>query len=143
MILDFVENSAEAAGIAREVLALADRYRVAVNPINYAVFYVYIAGRSPELNSALDQASRDGSPLAPELLRKLYNTYLIDADTQAVELVRAALVQVMDSTDEALQQIDGDSKTFDVQLGECVQRLNSVDTEGQLNELVSSLRDQT
>ena len=143
MIFDFVENSAEAAGIAREVLVLADRYHIAVNPIHYAVLYVYISGRSPELNSALDQAFRDDSALAPELLRKLYNTYLIDADTQAVELLRSALVQVMDSTGEALQQIDGDSKTFDAQLGECVQRLNSVDTEGQLNELVSSLREQT
>ena len=52
--MPYLESLEQAKQFGLDAARLMDQHDIALNPDNYMVWYEYVAGRSPELASALD-----------------------------------------------------------------------------------------
>ena len=143
MTFEYLESMDEAARIARAALPLANKYELPANPINYAVFYEFVAGQNPELTKAMNGTLADNSKPSSSHIRDLYHTYISQTDEQAVEAVREALTTLVDSAGQSLSRMDGDSASFQTHLSDCAQPLKAVEPVGQLGRVIETLINKT
>ena len=91
-------------------LPLMARNGLPANPLNYAIWYEYVSGRTPELNKTVDDLLGADQPPAPEAYRSLYQRYIADGDEAAIEemrlgvrhLLAGALSQLTESGGQAM-----------------------------------------
>lgn len=143
MTFEYVESKDEAARIARAALPLAHKFDLPANPINYAVLYEFVAGQNPELCKAIETAMRVDTKPSNADFRHLYHAHITRTDEQAVEAVRQALSQLVDTAGAALVRMDGDSQSYTNQLRQCAEALSGVDSATQLRGVIETLRQQT
>ncbi len=80
----------------RQMLPLMMKHHVPVDPINYAVWYHYVAGTNPDLNKAIDTLIRDQKPFDSDTSFKLYKTYICNASLESFEKINSNLLRLID-----------------------------------------------
>jgi diguanylate cyclase len=99
-MLNFFDGLIDAASKLKKAVPLMVKYRIAPNPMNYAVWYNYVAGCVPELNKALDKTIKEYGTCPSLIAEELFKTYLAD-NTKA---------EVFDKANDGLSDI-----AFDIQ----------------------------
>lgn len=89
---DDIEQSAEYLRLA---LPLMSRQAAALTPIAYAIWYEYVAGINPALQSRIDELTRDGHVLDDNLTNDLFRRYVADIDHETAQRVGHDLKKVM------------------------------------------------
>jgi diguanylate cyclase len=103
-------DSVELAGERlRLLLPLLARLQLPAEPVNYALFYAHVAGRSQALSQELEPVIQGRSTLTAELARRLFARYVCESDTGLLEPVRRELQQVLIDTARQMQAADGDA----------------------------------
>ena len=82
----------------RQVLPLMMQHSVPVDPINYAVWYHYVAGTSGNLNEIIDTLIRDQQPFDSNTSLKLYKTYVCNASVESFEKINSNLQRLITQT---------------------------------------------
>lgn len=136
MNAEYRETTEEAAQIARAALPLASQYELPANPINYTVFYEYVAGQNPELSEALDQLREGPGELTIERIQSLYYTFISLSDEQALNDLRQALGHIVDSTQGSLARVSRESETYQAGLDSGTHKLNKLNEAGEASELL-------
>ena len=91
---DDLERCAE---LLRLAIGRMGRHRSAPHPINYAVWYEYVAGSNPPLQAEVDALLARGEPLGEALTRELYARHVAGIDIDAVDRAREQVLGVADS----------------------------------------------
>lgn len=91
---DDLERCAE---LLRLAIGRMGRHRSAPHPINYAVWYEYVAGSNPPLQAEVDGLLARGEPLGEARTRELYARHVAGVDIDAVDRAREQVLGVADS----------------------------------------------
>ena len=78
------------------MLPLMMKHNVPVDPINYTIWYHYVAGTSDNLNKAIDTLIRDQKPFDSDISFNLYKTYICNASLESFEKIHINLLRLMD-----------------------------------------------
>lgn len=135
-----IEPLDKAQRYGREAMTRMAEEGVAPTPQNYAVWYAYNAGFTPELNRAVDILTASNQPLTDETVQRLYDSYVgtrhqgglvAEAESQITDTLR----EVMDILAQASQGTDN----FGRNLADFSGRLSSSMGVDQLREAVGRL----
>lgn len=77
------------------MLPLMLKHNVPVDPINYAVWYHYVAGTNADLNKTIDDLIRDQKPFDSDTSLYLYKTYICNATLESFEEINSNLLQLI------------------------------------------------
>lgn len=121
---------------------MANELALPANPINYAVFYEYVAGQNPQLREALDQFRDSARELTDSQMHSLYHSFVSDTDEQAIKDVRQALSSIIDSTRGSLEKVAQESGAYQEDLGAAAKQLTSGDSTDVV-DIVAQLIDET
>jgi diguanylate cyclase len=83
------------AGYLKEILPLMVRYNIAANPINYAIWYDYVAGHNPHLIKAVDELVRENKAFDSEISLNLYKKHVCNTSFEAFEKINMQIQQVI------------------------------------------------
>jgi diguanylate cyclase len=112
------------------------QHSVPVDPINYAVWYHYVAGTSGDLNAAIDTLIRDQQPFDSNTSLKLYITYVCNASVESFEKINSHLQRLITQTTLSVnatsEKAAAAGDNFNVKLKE----LKTVENEANLKSIL-------
>lgn len=82
----------------RQILPLMRRHDVPIDPINFAVWYHYVAGISVELNEEIDILTRKRKLFDTDLNLRLYKSYVCNASVESFEHINSNLLRLIAET---------------------------------------------
>ena len=88
-------SSEQKSAYLRQMLPLMLKQNVPVDPINYAVWYHYVAGANGDLNKTIDNLIRDQKPFDPDTSLNLYKKYVCNASVESFEEINRNLLQLI------------------------------------------------
>ncbi len=135
--MEFPESLEEAAELHRKVVEFTSRYSIALNPINYAVWYLYASGRFPKLNEELDETLTNRGACTHEKSLELYRNYYTEdgdgASSKASEAIQSILAELV----ESIRRITGANAEFEHALGDALRDVSG--SPGSIGEIAQSL----
>ena len=137
MTSEKILSASECSARAIELMA---EHGVAPVPENYALWYRYASGQTPDLNQALDKRVSDGLPIDPAAVDELRERYLNDAKLTAVTLdtgekLNSELNQII----EIIESSSGNSTAFGHSVREASAGLSAKSTPTDVRNAVKSI----
>jgi diguanylate cyclase len=90
----------------RQILPLMSKHKIAVDPINFALFYDYVAGRNSALNTELDALLTTQTIFTGELSLQLFQKHICNTSVHSLEKINQSLMQLINNTDEAIDSTE-------------------------------------
>jgi diguanylate cyclase len=78
------------------------KYKIAVDPLNFAIFYEYIIGRNIHLNNELEELFEKQIVFTSELSIKLFKKHICQTSVDSLEKINHSLLQLINKTSEAI-----------------------------------------
>lgn len=117
-MLNYEENSEQAAELLRLVIPRLARLDIPVNPVNYALWYEYLLGRNHELNARLDEVSVDKASFSSELAEGLFRDHLMGVDANRLECIGAEAWSLFVKMANRFTEAGGELTEFQGQLAD-------------------------
>jgi diguanylate cyclase len=139
-----VDQSAE---LLRMALPLMSKHADGFEPTSYAIWYEYVKGGNPSLNSEIDASISAGQKLSGEVTFDLYQRFIVDRTEQAVRTARSGLLEVLETVNRSVDQVAGNAVEFKNAIGQTsadLAQINTVDeARTQLGELTKHASNMT
>jgi diguanylate cyclase len=107
------------------------KHHVAPHPINYAVWYDYVAETNPQLNQAIDNLIDTHASFNEEINFDLYSRYICNASLDKFEFLNSQLTSIMDG---AINQVKQSGNQFS-------ETKNSLKSSSKKLELITEKQD--
>jgi diguanylate cyclase len=120
------ETTERSAELLRLALPLMSKHADGFRPSSYAIWYEYVNGGNPELNSEIDASIKSGSKLTESVTFDLYQRHIVDRTEQAVGQARSGLLQVLETVNRSVDEVAGNTQEFNLGLQELGSDLASV-----------------
>ncbi len=78
--MNYTDDKGKAGEYLRLTLGLISKHNLAATPINYTVWYEYVAGKNLKLKKALDLSIEAAKPLTNKNVETLYEKFVADGD---------------------------------------------------------------
>jgi len=91
-------SSEQNSAYIRQMLPLMMQHNVPVDPMNYAVWYHYVAGTSDDLNKAIDTLIREQKPFDSNTTLDLYKAHICNASVESFEKINSNLLRLITQT---------------------------------------------
>jgi diguanylate cyclase len=98
---DSIEQSAE---FLRLALPLMSRQAAALTPISFAIWYEYVAGVNPALQTRIDELTQGGRVLDDSMTEELFSRYVSEIDHETAQRVGHDLQKVMFDVSQSAAQ---------------------------------------
>jgi diguanylate cyclase len=136
-ILPTYNASAEqSSAYIRQMLPLMMQYNVPVDPMNYAVWYHYVAGTSADLNKVIDDLIREQKPFDSKTTLNLYKAHICNASVESFEKINSNLLRLITQTTlsviAATEKVSATGDNFNFKLKE----LKTVENETNLKSIL-------
>ena len=123
----------------RVVLPLMSRYHIPVAPLNYAVWYEYVAGSSPVLRDVIDRMVNSEQVIDETLTRELYQRYVDPTDQTRVEAAQRTVRRLIEAMSVSLDAAGNEVSRYEQSLKECAAQLSADIEADELRGLVDGL----
>ena len=123
----------------KQTIPLLLKHKVSAVPINYALWYSYVANGSAELKSAMDQAIQDNLPLTQSRTKELYRQHLAETQEVTAWELRQSLEAMLIELSQSITDTRSETASFKSTMDNCVDDLSKVEKEGLSVEEVMSL----
>ncbi len=133
---DSYEASAECLRLALGQMA---QHKVAVNPLNYSIWYEYVSRRNAQLRELLDRLLREGKVPRDEEAERIFREFILDGDEARLEGVQMQLRKLLESILDSTAEMDARAARYGESLDNLAPRLcddMSVDT---IREVIGAL----
>ena len=124
----------------RQMLPLMMQHNVPVNPMNYAVWYHYVAGTDGDLNKAIDTLIRDQQPFDSNTTLNLYKTHICNASLESFEKINSNLQRLITQTTLSVnatgEKASAAGDNFNVKLKELKTAENEANLKSILVEII-------
>lgn len=137
------DEMAASAELLRLALPAMARHGSSMNPLNYALWYTYVAGSMPALVEDLNTCLESHDPLTAAQVRTLFDRHINDYDIEAMRQVRSDLAGVVDEVARSTAASRAQTEAFEESLQAHVERLQRPQSEAELSGLLASLLDDT
>ena len=123
----------------RMALPLMSRYQIPVAPLNYAVWYEYVAGSSPVLRDVIDKMVKNEQAIDENLTRELYQRYVDPSDQTRVEAAQRTVRRLIEAMSVSLDAAGNEVSRYEQSLKECAAQLSTDIEADELRGLVDGL----
>ncbi|HSR67170.1 MAG TPA: diguanylate cyclase [Acidobacteriota bacterium] len=123
----------------RMALPLIARHGVPCNPVNYAVWYEYVADSCRELKAEIDSLAERGQSLTNEICHGLYRKYLSDPDSEVLRRLQEELKRVLGDVHGSMLEAGQQADRLDESLRDYGDRLESAPDAAGLREIVGGI----
>ena len=124
----------------RQMLPLMLKHNAPVDPINYAVWYHYVAGINGDLNIAVDNLIRDKKPFDSKTSLNLYKTYICNATVDSFQRINSRLLHLITETTLSVtttsEKVSVAGDNFHSKLNELISAENAVHLKSTLIEII-------
>ena len=86
----------------RQMLPLMLKHNVPVDPMNYAIWYHYVAGLNGELTKVIDGLIEDQKPFDADTTLSLYKKYICNASVDEFEKINNNLLKLINQTSASI-----------------------------------------
>ncbi|MDD2659945.1 MAG: GGDEF domain-containing protein [Methylococcales bacterium] len=128
------------SGYIRQMLPLMLKHNIPVDPINYAVWYHYVAGINGDLNNAVDNLIRDQKPFDFKTSLNLYKTYICNATVDSFERINSRLLRLITETTMSVtttsEKVSAAGDNFHTKLNELISAENTAHLKSTLIEII-------
>ncbi len=90
------------AGYLKKILPLMVQHNVAANPINYSIWYDYVAGHNATLNAAVNFLIKQQKPFDCDISVDLYQKYICNSSLESFEKINVQLHKVIEQATSAI-----------------------------------------
>ena len=123
----------------RLALPLMSKYQIPIAPLNYAVWYEYVAGTRPVLKEAIDRLLKTDQGINEKQTRDLYQRYVDPSDDSRVEGAQHTVRRLIEAMTAALDAAGSEVTRYEQTLQDCVAQLSSDIEAEDLRDLVDGL----
>lgn len=121
------EEPKQAAEYLRQVIPMLSKNNLAPTPINYSIFYSYLAGTSQALNDIIDRFISEKKPFTVLMMLELYEKFINGgAALEQQEKIQQSLEKIMSEASEEVQQVNNGAGEFDTAISKHAETLSSV-----------------
>ncbi|MGY6274723.1 GGDEF domain-containing protein [Methylomonas sp. MgM2] len=92
------------AGYLKKIVPLLTQHHIAANPINYAIFYDYVAGHNVALNCAINQLLYEQKPFDCDTSLQLYGQHICNASFESFEKINLRIQKVIDQASNNINE---------------------------------------
>lgn len=139
----YTEPFQQASENLRRVLPFINQHQTPVNPVNYAVWYEYVAGNNQALITAIDNRLQQKKKITPELTQQLYEKYVLMGMPDRLEATHDGLRLVVDNTMNQLHRVELAAGDFSEDLAQQQDRLEQSEDISQMKIVLSEILDNT
>ena len=97
----------------RLALPLLSKYRIPIAPLNYAVWYAYVAGSSPVLRDVIDRRIENEQVIDETVTRELYLRYVDPSDQTRVQAAQLTVRRLLEAMSGSLDAADSDVSRYE------------------------------
>ncbi len=122
--MHYTETIEKSAEYLRLALKYMGEYKIPVNPVNYLVWYEYVAGGNQKLRKAVDSLLKENRPFTSELNNGLYKRFISDEQKLRSEQVfnelRRLLMEMpkyIDTVQDDVERVNSALESYNVRLG--------------------------
>jgi diguanylate cyclase len=119
----------QAAEYLRLTLPLMSRHKVAATPENYAIWYAYVSGDNPALNTEIDRMIETQTPFDDAANTQLYRQFIAEHDISHIEKVRDGLQHILGEVSLSLDEAGEGAAAYSGKLSELMEHPDGA--EGQ------------
>ncbi|KXI29357.1 GGDEF domain-containing protein [Paraglaciecola hydrolytica] len=123
----------------KQTIPLLLKHKVSALPINYALWYTYVANGSAGLKSAIDHAIQNKLPLTESKTKELYRQHLAENQEVTAWELRQSLEAMLIELSQSISDTRSETTNFKATMDNCVDDLVKVEKEGLSIEEVMSL----
>lgn len=123
----------------RLALPLIARHGVPCNPVNYAVWYEYVAESCRELKAEIDGLAERGLSLTNEICHGLYRKYLSNPDSEVLRHLQEELKRVLGDVHGSMREAGHQADRLDESLRDYGNRLESAPDADGLREIAGGI----
>ncbi|HSR50104.1 MAG TPA: GGDEF domain-containing protein [Acidobacteriota bacterium] len=133
------ESPEVSAEYLRMVLPLIAQHGVPCNPVNYAVWYEYVAESCSELKGEIDSLLEEGQSLTNELCETLYRKYISEPDSEVLRHLQNEMKRLMGDVYGSVEAVGQQADRFDRSLRDYGDRLESAPDPEGLRKIVGGI----
>ncbi|WP_305909162.1 GGDEF domain-containing protein [Methylomarinum sp. Ch1-1] len=127
------------ARLLQRSIPMMMKHQVSTHPINYAIWYEYVAGNNGKLTAAIDELLKSKQAFDDETSLSLYKNYICNASVESFEKINYALQALIENTANTVQ----DSSTQVASVGEHVSasslKLEGIDNLSDVKNVLSGI----
>jgi diguanylate cyclase len=123
----------------RQMLPLMMKHNVPVDPMNYAIWYHYVAGTHGDLNEVIDALIRDQKPFDSDTTLHLYKTYICNASLELFEDINCNLQRLINQTTLSINATSEKASAADSSFNAKLTKLNAVENEENLKSILAEI----
>jgi diguanylate cyclase len=116
----------------RQMLPLMMQHKIPVDPMNYAVWYHYVAGTNSDLNKAIDTLIREKKSFDANTTLKLYTTYICNASVESFEKINSNLLRLINQTTVSVSATSEKASAVGDNFNAKLKELKTVENEATL-----------
>ncbi|MDN3485327.1 GGDEF domain-containing protein [Pseudoalteromonas sp. APC 3224] len=135
--MDNTASLAHSAQCLKKAIPLMVKYKMAVTPINYAIWYCYVQGDNPQLNLELDRVIGQHNTCSAQSAQEIFDKYINDEELaffqQMSERFHNTVEQVQFDLSDSIQY----SKSFTSSLVDSQNELKTLSSINSFNEILS------
>ena len=127
----------------RQMLPLMLKHNVPVDPMNYAIWYHYVAGFNKELSKEIDSLINDQKPFDTESTLMLYKKYICNASVEIFEKINQNLMQLINQTALSINAASEKATQVGDSFSSKLKELDGVDSDANFKTILVEIIMQT
>ncbi|THF61965.1 MAG: GGDEF domain-containing protein [Methylophaga nitratireducenticrescens] len=139
----YTEAFHQASENLRRTLPFINQHQTPVNPVNYAVWYEYVAGSNQQLKKAIDTRLQKQQKITPELTQKLYEKYVLMGLPEKLEATNNGLRLVVDNTMNQINKVELAAGDFSEDLAIQQTKLEQTEDISEIKSVLSEILQNT
>lgn len=137
--MDYTCDKARAQEIARLAFPLMTRLDIPVTPINYALWFEYHLGRSPDLIAELEKIVSGKQPYDEAQAKALFLRYVATPQVEALEKIEVEVCRLLGDILQIVIDAGLDLNKYSAVLGSCSARLEHADDIREIRKVVREI----
>ncbi|WP_237707164.1 GGDEF domain-containing protein [Pseudoalteromonas sp. BSi20652] len=134
--MDHAVSLAHSAHCLKKAIPLMVKHRMPVTPINYAIWYCYIQGNNPSLNTELDQVIAQQQTCSQDKAKEIFDKHLTQDDLAFFQEITEKFNTTIEQVQHDISITIDHSKSFTTSLVDSQNELNMLSDTNSFNEII-------
>jgi len=135
----YLEERNRAGEYLRLALTYIAKYNLPANPVNYTVWYEYVAGKNMKLKKAIDASLDAAKPISAGNVEILYQKYVADGDRIVISRLLTKIALMLKDITGHVLETEGDLAGHGKNLGELADQISKAHDYNEIKDVVDQM----
>jgi len=139
----YESNKEYNAELLRKSIPMMVKNNISTHPINYAIWYEYVADSNTKLNQAIDTLIADKTPFDDTTSLNLYKSHICNASVDSFEKINSSLNNILSDTVSSLESSSDKVISAGINFAACSTQLEQSENSNEIKTVLSSIITET